>query len=80
MKHSGRTIRLAPALEASRTFKRARERLEALSAPGRYVRKRKGERSEWSEYRYVTCLSLVALELASTVSSEGLPYLLQQYQ
>ena len=33
MKHSGRTIREAPALEASRTRERARARLAVLSAP-----------------------------------------------
>ena len=33
MKHSGRTIKEAPALEASRTLERARVRLVGLSAP-----------------------------------------------
>lgn len=35
LKHSGRTIKEAPAREASRTLERARERLRILSGPGK---------------------------------------------
>lgn len=47
LKHSGRTMMLAPARDASRILERARVRLAALSAPG-------GENSEWLALAFST--------------------------